>query len=77
MAQQVKNLPAMLETQVQSLCQEDPRRRNGNPWQCSCLGDSMDRGSWQATVMGLQRAAHDLASKYTHTHNMNELLRTE
>ena len=37
----------------------------------------MDRGAWQATVMGLQRAARDLASKYTHTHNMNELLRTE
>ena len=25
---------------------------NGNPFQCSCLGNSMDRGAWQATVYG-------------------------
>ena len=24
--------------------------RNGNPPQCSCLGNPMDRGAWQATV---------------------------
>ena len=26
---------------------------NGNPLQYSCLGNSMDRGSWQATVHGV------------------------
>ena len=27
-----------------------PGGGNGNPLQCSCLGNSMDRGAWQATV---------------------------
>ena len=27
-----------------------PGERNGNPLQCSCLGNSMDRGTWQAIV---------------------------
>ena len=27
--------------------------RNGNPFQYSCLENSMDRGSWQATVHGV------------------------
>ena len=27
-----------------------PGRGNGNPFQYSCLEDSMDRGAWQATV---------------------------
>ena len=26
---------------------------NGNPLQFSCLGNSMDRGAWRATVHGL------------------------
>ena len=29
---------------------------NGYPLQCSCLENSMDRGAWQATVHGSQRA---------------------
>ena len=29
-----------------------PGEGNGNPFQCSCLEDSMDRGAWQATVPG-------------------------
>ena len=52
-AQRVKNLPAMQETQVQSLGQEDaPREGNGNPLQCFCLDNSMDRVAWWATVHG-------------------------
>ena len=27
-----------------------PGKGNGNPLQCSCLENSMDRGAWQATV---------------------------
>ena len=30
---------------------------NGNPLQCSCLENPVDRGTWQA--MGLQRVRHD------------------
>ena len=48
-AQMVKCLlyPAMRETRVQSLWQEDPLEKgNGKPLQCSCLENSMDRGVW-------------------------------
>ena len=47
----VKNLPAMQETRVQSLGQEDPLEKgNGNPFLYPCLVNPMDRGAWQATV---------------------------
>ena len=60
-AQSVKNLPAMWETQVQSLGQEDsPGEGNGYPLQYSCLENSMDRGGWWATQsVGSQRVRHD------------------
>ena len=29
---------------------------NGNPLQCSGLENTMDRGTWWATVMGLQES---------------------
>ena len=49
--QTVKNLPAMQETLVPSLGWEDsPGEGNGNPLQCSCLENPMDRGAWRATV---------------------------
>ena len=37
MAQMLRNLPAMLKTQVRSLGQEAPGEGNGNPLPCSCL----------------------------------------
>ena len=43
MAQTVKNLPAVQETQGQSLGQEDPRERNGSPLQYSCLENPVDK----------------------------------
>ena len=50
-AQLVKCLPAMQETQVRFLGQErSPGEENGNPLQYSCLENSMDEGVWQATV---------------------------
>ena len=55
----VKNLPAMKETQVQSLGWEvslekgtHPGEGNGHRLQYSCLDNSMDKGTWQATVHG-------------------------
>ena len=30
-----------------------PAVGNGNPLQCSCLGNAMDRGAWWATVHGV------------------------
>ena len=45
-AQTVKNLLAMLETQVRSLDWEDPLEKGmGNPFQYSCLENHMDRGA--------------------------------
>ena len=32
-----------------------PGEGNGNPPQYSCLGNPMDRGSWQATVHGVTK----------------------
>ena len=33
-----------------------PGRGNGNPLQYSCLGDSMNKGAWQATVHGVTKS---------------------
>ena len=35
-----------------------PGGRNGNPLQYSCLGSTMDRGAWQATVHGIAKESH-------------------
>ena len=32
-----------------------PGAGNGNPLQCSCLGNPMDRGAWQHTVHGVAK----------------------
>ena len=52
MAQMVKSLPAMQETWVQSLVQEDPLEKGMATHSGSCLENPMDRGAWQATVHG-------------------------
>ena len=36
---------------------------NGNPLQYSLLENPMDRGAWQATVHGITRVGHNLATK--------------
>ena len=33
-----------------------PGEGNGNPLQCSCLGNPMDRRAWQATVHGVAKS---------------------
>ena len=35
--------------------ERSPGEGNGNPLQYSCLGNSMDRGAWQATVHGVAK----------------------
>ena len=63
MAQMVKNLPAIEETQVPSLGQEDPLEEGtGTPLQYSCLENPMDRGAWKATVHGIARVRNDLVT---------------
>ena len=40
-----------------------PREGNGNPLQYSCLENPMSKGTWQATVHGVARVRHNLATK--------------
>ena len=36
-----------------------PGEGNGNPLQCSCLENPMDRGAWGLQSIGLQRVGHN------------------
>ena len=56
-SQEVKNPPAMWETQVPSLGREDPLEKGmATPLQYSCLENPMDRGAWWATVLGVTQS---------------------
>ena len=56
-AQWVKRLPTMRETQVRSLGRgRSPGERNGNPLQYSCLENPMDWEAWWATVHGFTKS---------------------
>ena len=59
-AQLVKNPPAMQETPVGFLGQEDLLEKEMIT-HCSIL--AMDRGAWQATVHRVSRVGHDLVTK--------------
>ena len=60
-AQTVKNLSVMQETQVQSLAWEDPlEKRNGYPLQHSFLENSVDRGVWGTIVHGVAKSQTQL-----------------
>ena len=37
-----------------------PGEENSNPLQYSCLGNSVDRGAWQATVHGISKSQTQL-----------------
>ena len=53
-----------------------PEVRNGNPLQYSCLGNSMDREAFWATVHGvaeLDMTEHACACTHTHTHTHTPL----
>ena len=61
--QLVKNLPAMQETQVESLGWENPLEgRHDNPLQYSCLKKPMDRAAWWATIHGVTKSGTQLWS---------------
>ena len=52
----VKNLPANAgDARWISGSGRSPGVGNGNPLQYSCLGNPMDRGVWQATVLGAEK----------------------
>ena len=45
-----------------------PGAGNGNPLQCSCLENSLDKVTWQATVRGVAKSGTQLS-----THSTNKL----
>ena len=60
----VKNLPASAgDSSFIPGSGRSSEEGNGNPVRYSCLGNSMDRGTWQAKFMGLQRVGHDWVTK--------------
>ena len=55
-AQMLKNLPAIEETWVRFLDQEDPLQKgNGYPLQHFYLENPVDRGAWQAMIQGISK----------------------
>ena len=77
MAQMVKNPPAMWETLVRSLGQEDPPEKgiatqNGTPLQYSCLENPMDGGAWWAALHGVAKT-WTLLSDFTFTFHFHAL----
>ena len=66
MAQKVKNLPAVWETQVQSLGREDPLEKEWQPTLVPLPGKSHGRGAWWATVHGVAKSQTRL-SEFTHS----------
>ena len=58
-----KELPAKQETWVQwPGSGRSPGEGNGNPLQYSCLGNSMGRGAWWATVHGVAKSQTQLGN---------------
>ena len=58
-----KEPTAMQEMWVRSLGQEDPLEPGegtGNPFQYSCLGNPMDRGTWWAVIHGVTESQTQL-----------------
>ena len=52
----VKNLPAMQETQIQSLGREDPLEKEMATHSYSFLKNPLDRGAWWTTVHGVAKS---------------------
>ena len=70
----VKNTPANAETWVWTLSREDPLGKEMATHSYSCLGNPMDRGAWQATVLGVTKSWLQLRD-YTTTTNMTLMAR--
>ena len=72
MSQLVKNLPAMQETWIWSLGQEDPLGK-GMATHASifCLENPMDRGTWRATFHGITKSQTWLSDHHRHMHTQS------
>ena len=54
-----------------------PGGGKGNPLQCSCLENPVDRGAWWATVHGVARSQTGLKRLRTHTQDIQRLGRKQ
>ena len=62
MAQQIKNMSTMQETQIQFLGQGGSLGGgHGNPLQYSCLENPVDRGAWRTIVQGISKSERRLS----------------
>ena len=70
----VKNLPANVGDtgDVGSIpgSRRSPEEGHGNPLQCSCLENPMDRGAWRAAVHGVTKS-QTCPSPYKHTEHVD------
>ena len=41
--------------------ERSPGEENGNPFQCFCLGNPIDRGSWHSAVQGVAKSQNPLS----------------
>ena len=66
----VKNLPAIAgdirDSDSTYGSGRSPGGGHGNPLQCSCLENPVDRGAWRATVRGV--AESDMTEETKHAH---------
>ena len=70
----VKNTPANAETWVWTLSREDPLGKELATNSYTFLGNPIDRGAWQATVLGVTKSWLQLRD-YTTTTNMTLMAR--
>ena len=64
MAQAVKNLPAVQETQVRSLGWEDPWRRKCQPTPVVLPGEPHGQRSLVGYCHGIEKVGHDLVTEH-------------
>ena len=55
-AQMLKNVPAVQETQLRFLGREDPLKKGMTIHSIILVKNSMDRGAWQAIVRGVTKS---------------------
>ena len=73
MAQTVKYLPAMQETQIQFLGQEDPQRIKWQHTPVFLSGEFHGQRSLMGKVHGLTKSWTQLSHTHTHTHTLTIL----
>ena len=63
----------MQEMRVQSPGWDDPSGGgNGNPFQYSCLENSMDRGAWRAAAHGVSQSQSQTTAEHAGMHRLME-----